>query len=147
MSGWTCASFIILNSQFTIFFTMWQRTPHNPGPYDDDWEDQPGQGPFYQWFMGAALPLAILIYGVVIVVRQQATFADNQMQHMQLEGLNAMALGIAAISAGLFLHCHYFWGNIYNQAWFAVLGKILSACGFIGGLGILIIRVGVLGRS
>src|SRR5258708_3898200 len=123
---------------------MWSRTPHNPGPYDDDWEDQPGQGPFYQWFLGAALPLAIFTYALSVILTHQASFGGNQTPPMRLEGLNATALGIAAISASLFLHCHYFWGNIYNQAWFAVLGKILSACGFIAGLGILLVRVGVL---
>ena len=45
----------------------------------------------------------------------------------------------------MFLHCHYFRGNVYNQAWFAVLGKIVAACGFIAGVGTLIVRVGVLG--
>ena len=123
---------------------MWQRTPYNPGPYDDDW-DQPGQGPFYQWILGAALPLAILIYGIFAIVTRQTTIGGQQPMH--LEGLNATAIGIAAVSLGLFLHCHYFWGNIYNQVWFAVLGKIVSACGFIVGLGILLIRVGVLGRN
>jgi hypothetical protein len=126
---------------------MWQRTPYNPGPYDDDWEDQPGQGPFYQWFMGAALPLAILAYGICVITTHEATFGANQFQPMQLEGPNATALGVAAVSLGLFLHCHYFWGNIYNQAWFAVLGKILAACGFIAGLAILLIRVGIMGRN
>ena len=53
----------------------------------------------------------------------------------------------AAMSIAVFMHCHYFWGNIYNQAWFAVLGKIIAGCGFIAGLGIVIIRVGILGRG
>ena len=57
----------------------------------------------------------------------------------------AIAFGAAAASAGVFLHCHYFRGNVYNQAWFAVLGKIVAACGFIAGVGTLIVRVGVLG--
>jgi hypothetical protein len=51
----------------------------------------------------------------------------------------------AMLAAAVFMHCHYYWGNVYNQAWFAVLGKIVSACAFIGGLGTIIVRVGVLG--
>ena len=39
------------------------------------------------------------------------------------------------------------WGNVYNQAWPAVLGKILAACGFVAGLGFLLIHNGVLGRG
>ena len=64
---------------------------------------------------------------------------------MTLHGLNAVAIGIAFVSAAVFLHCHYFWGNIYNQAWFAVLGKIIGACGFIAGIGVVLVRNGVLG--
>jgi hypothetical protein len=124
---------------------MWHRTPHNPGPYDDDWEDQPGQGPFYQWALGAAVPLLVLAYGVYVVVTQQASYGYGRRAPIHLHGLNAVALGVAAISVAVFLHCHYFWGNVYDQAWFAVLGKILAACGFIAGLGTLIVRVGVLG--
>jgi hypothetical protein len=58
---------------------------------------------------------------------------------------NAVAWAAAIISAGLFLHFHYFWGNIYKQAWFAVLSKIVAACGFIAALGTLIVRVGICG--
>ena len=36
-------------------------------------------------------------------------------------------------------------GNIFNQAWFAVLGKIVAACGFIAALAFVLIRNGVLG--
>jgi hypothetical protein len=121
---------------------MWWRLPHNPTPYDDDWEDQPGQGPLYQWGLGAAVPLLVLGYGIYVVATGHAEYGRVA---MRLHGVNATAFGTAAISAAVFLHCHYFWGNLYDQAWFAVLGKIVAACGFIGGLGVLIVRVGVLG--
>jgi hypothetical protein len=121
---------------------MFGRLPHNPAAYDDDWEDQPAQGPFYQWGLGVALPLLILCFGTYAVATRQAAYGQVP---MQLHGLNAVAFGIAGISLGVFLHCHYFWGNIYNQAWFAVLGKIAAACGFITALAVLIVRVGVLG--
>jgi hypothetical protein len=122
---------------------MWWRFPYKPTAYDDDWEDQPGQGPFYQWGLGVVLPLALIGYGAYGVAVQQITFGTRV--SMTLHGLNAIAFGIAWISAGVFLHFHYFWGNIFNQAWFAVLGKIVSACGFIAGLVFVLVRNGVLG--
>ena len=64
---------------------------------------------------------------------------------MMLRGLNAMAFGVAWVSAALFVHCHYYWGNVYNQGWVAVLGKIIGACGFIAGVGFVLVRNGVLG--
>jgi hypothetical protein len=102
-------------------------TPAQPDPYDDDWEDQPGQGPLYQWGLGVLLPLLALGYGVHAVSTGQAAYGRLP---MTLHGTNALAFGTAVISAAVFLHCHYFWGNVYNQAWLAVLGKIVAACGF-----------------
>jgi hypothetical protein len=64
---------------------------------------------------------------------------------MTFHGLNAVALGIAGMSAGIFVHCHYFWGNVFNQAWVAVLGKIVSAIAFIAALVFVLIHNGVLG--
>jgi len=125
---------------------MWQRFPHDPTAYDDDWEDQPGQGRWYQWGLGAVVPLFVLVYGVHAIIIRQASYGRPN-QTLILEGCNAIALGVAAVSLSLFLHCHYFWGNIYNQAWFAVLGKIFALCGFIVGLVTLIVRVGLLGMG
>ena len=122
---------------------MWWRYPYNPTAYDDDWEDQPGQGPFYKWALGVALPLALIGYGAYAVLEQQVDFGGRVT--MTFHGLNAIAFGVAWISAGVFVHCHYFWGNIFDQAWFAVLGKIIAALGFIVGLGFVLVRNGILG--
>jgi len=121
---------------------LWPR-PYNPTPYDDDWEDQPGQGPVHQWGLGVLVPLILAGYGLRGIVRQEVLFGGTI--QMTFHGLNAAAFGVAGVSAAVFLHCHYFWGNVYNQAWFAVLGKIVSACGFVGGLGLVLVRNGVLG--
>lgn len=122
---------------------MWWRSPHNPTAYDDDWEDQPGQGTVYQWGLGVFVPLLLVGYGVYAIVVQQIDFGGHV--STTFRGLNAIAFGVAWVSAGVFVHCHYFWGNVYNQAWFAVLGKILAACGFIAGLGFVLVRNGVMG--
>ena len=122
---------------------MWSRYPYNPSAYDDDWEDQPRQSAFHQWFVGVVVPIGLLAYGIGAIVNREVSF--GQRWPMTLHGENAIAFGIAWTSAGVFLHCHYFWGNLYNQAWPAVLGKIISACGFIAGLGVVLIRNGVLG--
>lgn len=122
---------------------MLHRDPHNPTPYDDDWEDQPAQSPFHQWGLGLLLPLLFAAYGLRAIINQQADFTTQV--SMTFHGPNAIAFGIAAIAAALFLHCHYFWGNLYNQAWFAVLGKIIAACAFIAALIFVLIHNGVLG--
>jgi hypothetical protein len=122
---------------------MWWRFPHNPTAYDDDWEDQPAQGAFYKWGLGAALPLVLAGYGGYAIVTRHAEFGSRM--PVTLRGLNAIAFGVAWFSAGVFVHCHYYWGNIYDQFWLAVLGKIVAACGFIAGLLFLLVHNGILG--
>jgi hypothetical protein len=122
---------------------MWWRYPHNPSAYDDDWEDQPGQGPWYQWGLGVLVPLLLLGYGVWVVVTREVQWGSRS--SVTFRGLNAVAFGAAWISVAVFVHCHYFWGNIYNQSLFAVLGKIIAACGFIAAIVFVLIRNGVLG--
>lgn len=117
-----------------------------PSPYSDGWEDQPTQGPFFQWGLGVVLPLIILVWGIHAIVAKTALWTGENAD-MTLGGVNAVAIGSTTVSAAIFLHCHYFWGNVYNQAWFAVLGKIAGAAGFIVAIGIVIVRVGVLGRN
>lgn len=119
------------------------RYPHDPTPYDDDWEDQPGQGPLYKWGLGVLLPLALIGYGIYGIAAQEISFGLRT--SMTLRGLNAVAFGIAWVSAGVFAHCHFFWGNIYDQAWLAVLGKIVAGVGFIAGLAFVLVHNGVLG--
>jgi hypothetical protein len=126
---------------------MWMRFPHNPSAFDDDWEDQPAQGWFYKWVLGLVLPAGIAVYGFHVIFLRQAEFSGDGPTTMTLYGINALAYGTAALSGALFLHCHYFWGNIYNQAWFAVLGKIISAAGFSASLIFLCIRIGILGKG
>ena len=94
------------------------RFPHNPTAYDDDWEDQPAQSFFHKWGLGVVLPLIVAGFGFFAVLMRHAVVEDNA--RLELHGLNAVALGVAVMSAAFFLHCHYFWGNIYDQTWFAV---------------------------
>lgn len=123
---------------------MLDRRPYYPTAYDDDWEDQPAQGWFYKWILGMCLPLALAGYGVHAIVAQDTVFAARHAA-MTLHGRNAIAFGIAWSCAAVFVHCHYFWGNVYDQIWFAELGKILAACGFIAGMAFVLVRVGVFG--
>jgi hypothetical protein len=120
------------------------RFPHGPTPYDDDFADQPAQSWFHQWILGVTLPACFLSYGVRSALTGHATLSNHV--SMDLRGVDAVAYGVSMLAVGVFLHFHYFWGNIYNQAWWSVLGKILSAIAFIASTAALIIRVGIFGR-
>jgi hypothetical protein len=117
--------------------------PHDPTPYDDDWEDQPAQSGFHKWFAGIAVPLFMIVLGVRGLMQHEITLSEYGGFH----GPSAIAVCIAIFGGSVFVHCHYFWGNIYNHAWFAVLGKIVSAIVLIGALIFLLIRNGILGKT
>lgn len=123
---------------------MASRPPQDSSADDDDWEDPPARRPIYKWGLGVALPVVFFAFGFEAVFTQSTDFAARF--QLILHGLNAIAVGAGAVSVGLCLHCHYFWGDLHDRAWFVVPGKFLGAAGFIAGAVTFIVRVGVLGR-
>jgi hypothetical protein len=122
----------------------YRRPNYEPTAYDDDWEDIPASGPIAKWFGGMIVPLALIAYGITCIITQHGIVGSRT--PLELHGMKAVALGIATVSIALFLHCHYFWGNIYHLSAWAVLGKIVSLIAFIGSIGYLLWYVGVLGK-
>ena len=124
---------------------QFHRSSYEPTAYDDDGEDIPASGPIAKWIGGVIAPLMLAIYGIACVATHHAIIGWQM--PLELFAARAVMAGIAAMSAGLFLHCHYFWGNIYHLSPWAVLGKILSLIGFIGSIGYLLVRVGIFGEN
>ncbi len=122
-----------------------RRPDYEPTAYDDDWEDIPASGPFPKWFGGVIVPIALVVYGMACIMTQHAV-VGHQMP-LELYGMRAVAAGTACLSLGLFLHCHFFWGNIYHLLAWAVLGKIISMVAFIGSVGYLLVSVGIFGEN
>lgn len=113
--------------------------------YEDDWTDIPSSGFWPKWFGGVFFPLALLGYGIACIVKQRGYLPGRHGGGLALTQENAIALGIACLAASLFLHCHFFWGNIYHLSGYAALGKVGSALVFIVAFGFLIVRIGALG--
>lgn len=125
---------------------MFERRPdRRVTGYEDDFEDVPPAGFLPQYGGGVLLPLLLVGYGVSCIATGHGILAGDQ-NRLDVFGPDAVALGTACASLGLFLHCHYFWGNVYQMSPFAVVGKVVSALAFIGGLRYLIIHLGVFGR-
>ena len=88
------------------------RTPHYPSAYDDDWTDAPPPGFWPKWFGGVIVPVGFVAYGVYCLITGSAALTGEYLTQ-QLHGTQARALAIAYLGLGLFLHCHYYWGNVY----------------------------------
>jgi hypothetical protein len=56
---------------------------------------------------------------------------------IELDGSEAIAIGITWICLALFMHFHYFWPTLKRLYIFTGLGKIAAAFGFIASLGYL----------
>lgn len=67
---------------------------------------------FDKWVWGAALPIVPLIYGVWSVVTMRAVVPTHRTFSLYtLTGGPAVAVGIAAIAIGLFVHARWYWSN------------------------------------
>lgn len=139
------------NYSITCWLDMVYPGFHGPNTgYEDDWTDVPAAGFWPKWFGGAIVPVAFIAYGIMCLVAQHGYLPGDARYGgigIQLQGSNAIALGVASLGAGTFFHCHYFWGNIYHYSGWATIGKIAGAIAFIFSFGYLIVRIGVYGAS
>jgi hypothetical protein len=109
-------------------------------------EDLPPPGFFSKWFVGVIVPLVFQALGVICIVTRHGLLPGRH-DLLELHGSRAIALGIVCLGISGFLHCHFYWGNIYYQYACAAIGKVLSLLAFVGGLIDIIINVGLYGRA
>ncbi len=122
----------------------YRRPDYDPGA-DDDFAGGPPIGPVPRWAGGVAVPVAVLAYGLRVLLSGHATLAGRGIS-TAVHGPDAAAIGLAAASAAAFLHCHYFWGNVDRLAPWADVGKAAGLIGLIASLGYLLVHLGILGR-
>lgn len=120
--------------------------PNNPGPYDDDWEGAAADNLFMKWGVGVGVAAVLVTYAIVCLATGSTHLPGRHNDGMTVRGTSGVALALAWLGGGMVLHCHYFWGNIYHLHVAATIGKIAGLLMFVGGLGVVLVRVGVLGR-
>lgn len=93
-----------------------------------------------KWFGGLIVPAVMLSYGTrSCILKQSVLFGGGRFgrRGIELDGSEAVAMGITWICLGLFLNFHYFWPTLKRLYVFTDLGKIVAAVGFIASLGYL----------
>ena len=126
---------------------MFSRRPDHDADLFDDWSDLPPSSDALKYLAGIVLALFLVIYGLRCVISQHAMIPGTQrVEQIDFHGAKAIALGTASLSFGIFLHCHYYWGNVYQEYIVAALGKIVGLIGLIVSLVYLIIRTGIYGN-
>jgi hypothetical protein len=91
-----------------------------------------------KWFGGIIVPAVTLGYGIRCCILKKAIFigtAGRGRSGMELDGTEAIAMGITWMCLALFIHFHYFWPTLKRLYIFTDLGKTVAAFGFIASLG------------
>jgi hypothetical protein len=95
-----------------------------------------------KWFGGIIVPAVTLGYGIRSCILQHCVLLggrkfSGRRSVTELDGSEAIAMGITWMCLGLFLHFHYFWPTLKRLYIFTDLGKTVAAFGFIASLGYL----------
>ena len=110
----------------------------------DDAEDlaySPSGGRLKMWLLGVGFALIPLGYGVHCLFTGHARFFGRNATHLDLNGSAAIALAIAYIAIGVFIHAHWFWGLLPRFEAVSYLLKLASVLVFLGGLGFVIYKI------
>jgi hypothetical protein len=95
-----------------------------------------------QWIVGVGLAGLLALYAIACMTSQRALFLNGRpLGIIEMQGSNAIAVGVFYLSAALFIHCHWFWSAHPDYHAFAQLGKIACLAGIVGGLGYLFYNV------
>ncbi|HEV2330651.1 MAG TPA: hypothetical protein VGY56_17865 [Verrucomicrobiae bacterium] len=90
---------------------FWTNKEHRTG--FDDAEDlaySPSGGPAKIWLLGVGLALIPVDYGIRCLATGHATLWGRYNSQLDVTGSTAVALAIAYIAVGVFIHTHWFWG-------------------------------------
>jgi hypothetical protein len=101
----------------------------------------PSGGRFKMWLLGVVLALIPAGYGVFSLITGNARFFGRQGSHVDLDGAGGIALSIAYIAVGVFIHAHWFWGLHPRLELFSPILKLIAVLAFLVGFGYAMYRV------
>lgn len=112
--------------------SFWTRNPYeSSAKAAESLADYPSGGRIKMWLLGVALALAPIGYGVRCLVTEHATLIGSRGSRLEVTGSAAVAMAIAYMAVGLFIHAHWFWGlHPRLSPWSPVL-KILTLLTFL----------------
>jgi hypothetical protein len=101
----------------------------------------PSGGRLKMWLLGVGLALIPIGYGAYCLFTGHARFFGRRAAHLDLDGSAAVALAVAYIALGLFIHAHWFWGLHSRLEPFSYLFKVLALLVFLGSFGYTIYKI------
>ena len=89
------------------------------------------RSPCAQWAGGLLVPVLLAALGISFCLSREGFFPSGEDDFISLTGKAAVAMGVSFISAGAFLHFHYFWGNVNCLGGVSPLAKTLAVLCFL----------------
>ncbi len=121
---------------------FWTNKDHRTALDDaEDLAHAPSGGRVKMWLLGVGLALVPLGYGVHGLLTGHARFFGRRGSHLDLDGSAAVALAIAYIAVGVFIHAHWFLGLHSKLEPLSYLLKVLAVLVFLGGFGYTICKI------
>ena len=122
--------------------SFWSRNPHEVDTkVAESLAYSPSGGRLKMWLLGVGLALIPSYYGISCLQTGRATLFGSRGMHLDLTGSSAVAMSIAYIAVGVFIHAHWFWGLHPKLAPWSPILKILAVLVFLGGLGYTVYKI------
>lgn len=93
------------------------------------------------WLLGVVLALVPIVYGVNCLQVGRTKFFGSHGVNLEVEGPAGVALSIAYISLGMFIHGHWFWGLHSRLVFLSPVIKVLAALLFVTSFGIAMYKI------
>ena len=121
--------------------SFWTRNPYEADvKLAEDLSEPPSGGRLKMWLVGVGLALVPIGYGIYCLLTGHAVLL-GQNENLDVTGPGAVALAIAYIAVGIFIHAHWFWGLYDKPMWLSPVLKVLSTLVFLGSLGYVAYRI------
>lgn len=127
---------------FNRIMGFWTNKEHRTG--FDEAEDlaySPDGGLVKMWLLGVGLALIPVVYGIRCLFSGHALLLGQNDSELDATGPTAVALAIAYIAVGIFIHAHWFWGLLPKREIVSYALKFLAVLVFLGSLVYVIYRV------
>ena len=122
--------------------SLWTRNPYQSTTETaESLAYSPVGGRLKIWLAGVVCALIPIGYGVYCLRTGRAWFPGQHGSGMETHGSAAVALAIAYISIGAFLHFHYFWGLHAKLHMVSPILKLLAVVTFLGSLGFAVFKI------
>ena len=124
---------------------MYPFSKHGLPPTLDGLENDAPADPYSRWCGGVITAAIPVVIGVLAAVGQRAYFLSRSGGIAGYGGKGAIALGVACIAIGLFLHGHYFWAGSSRYFLVSQILKPIALLLLAGAMGFVVLNQMVFG--